>query len=902
MRAFFAALLLMLSAATSFAQTSPGLLQPGQIGANYTSSPGLGAANNWMASGTACPTWPALGQLFLNTSGSPTNDVLGIWDGTQCVAMAGLNTSTHVLSLGAGTATGSFANVNVSGQYQVGGAQLGYGNGVAGLGSMAMQNASSVNITGATAITGLPGPVNPSDAATKQYVDSIASGGLTVHTPSTVATTADLGSVTYNNGSSGVGATLTNAGTQAVFSTDGVSPAVNSRVLVKNESNTAYNGIYTLTTVGSGSTNWVLTRAADANTPGTGSPSQIGSGTYTLVTSGTTQTGTAWVVSSPVTTIGTSAITWTQFSAATSAAACGSTGQIQFNSSGVFGCSSNFTYSGTTATITGSDSTGGNLIINTPSTGQASDIYLNSAGTAKWQFGKLASDGFYLFDDVGNRYDMQIASNGNMSLMPSGGSVGIGNSSPIGTLDVGSPSTTTAAIHIDGANSGTNAGAALAIYNGGNGILYIGNHSAIYGGTYSNVNTFYSNSGSAFEFENGNVGIGIGTPLAKLAINGSGLSGNQLFVQGGSNNSGNSVVVANRTRNDNQYALYLQSGSANQDIWFGTNGNAGIGGSLYIGGGRPWVDVRSGANGCPAALANGGNDQSAIQCQLNWMSSNVGAGIVYLPCGSYTIGSSLVTNGVALIGETAACSTITTGGGDFTAIAARNNSAQQAFSGIAHLQIICNQTTGAGAACLEVDNYVDSIFTDLYIGGGAYSLYVCGQPACGGASYGGDNTFDHVRVQAFGSGGASLYQYDSVGNWYYSIKADAPNSGPAWAMLILNDGSNPGLLSENYISKIDLTGNYSSGSFYVNDSSGNQTVLMLSYAVMGGGPPVLGTFRFISFSQNELGNGTINYSNGNISVVGSVAGNGTGTVDFAGGTGTVSCGGNIGVYQNGNPC
>jgi hypothetical protein len=99
--------------------------------------------------------------------------------------------------------------------------------------------------------------------ATKQYVDAVVTQ-INYHESVVAATTANL-TATYSNGSSGVGATLTNSGTQAAFSIDGVSPALNARVLVKDQTTQTQNGIYTLTTVGDGSTNWVLTRATDAD-------------------------------------------------------------------------------------------------------------------------------------------------------------------------------------------------------------------------------------------------------------------------------------------------------------------------------------------------------------------------------------------------------------------------------------------------------------------------------------------------------------------------------------------------------------------------------------------------------------------------------------------------------------
>ena len=77
-----------------------------------------------------------------------------------------------------------------------------------------------------------------------------------------VATTANL-NATYNNGTAGVGATLTNAGSQAAFSQDGIAVPLNGRVLVWKQTSQFQNGIYQLSNQGSGSTNWVLTRTTD---------------------------------------------------------------------------------------------------------------------------------------------------------------------------------------------------------------------------------------------------------------------------------------------------------------------------------------------------------------------------------------------------------------------------------------------------------------------------------------------------------------------------------------------------------------------------------------------------------------------------------------------------------------
>ena len=158
-------------------------------------------------------------------------------------------------------------------------------------------------------ITNLATPTNASDAATKAYVDGVAEG-LHIHAASYAATTANL-NATYSNGTAGVGATLTNAGANVAFSTDGVSPSLNARILVKNQTNTFENGIYVLSTVGDGSTPWVLTRATDFDTA-----AEMAGGDFTFVDAGSTLANTGWVMVDEVTTVGTDPVVFQQFSGA----------------------------------------------------------------------------------------------------------------------------------------------------------------------------------------------------------------------------------------------------------------------------------------------------------------------------------------------------------------------------------------------------------------------------------------------------------------------------------------------------------------------------------------------------------------------------------------------------------
>ena len=170
---------------------------------------------------------------------------------------------------------------------------------------------NDVNVSGdlnmsSNQITNLNVPSASSDAANKFYVDTVAAG-LAPEQPCVCATTTAL-NATYSNGVAGVGATLTNAGAQAPFSADTYSPSINERVLVKNQANAAENGIYDLTVVGDGSTNWVLTRSSDFDTP-----TEINTSGLIAVLSGFTLSGTGWLRGANVTSIGVDALPFIQF-------------------------------------------------------------------------------------------------------------------------------------------------------------------------------------------------------------------------------------------------------------------------------------------------------------------------------------------------------------------------------------------------------------------------------------------------------------------------------------------------------------------------------------------------------------------------------------------------------------
>lgn len=153
-------------------------------------------------------------------------------------------------------------------------------------------------------------------AATKEYVDTIASAGIHYHDPVRVESPVDLPSA-YDNGTAGVGATLTNSSTQAALVVDGVTLSADDRVLLYHQSNSAHNGIYKVTDVGSASTNWVLTRTSDADVYAPSDPNSFGEGDAFFVQEGTTGAGELYVMNTSGTiTFGTTAISFTQISSA----------------------------------------------------------------------------------------------------------------------------------------------------------------------------------------------------------------------------------------------------------------------------------------------------------------------------------------------------------------------------------------------------------------------------------------------------------------------------------------------------------------------------------------------------------------------------------------------------------
>ena len=167
-------------------------------------------------------------------------------------------------------------------------------------------NGGIIDATSHRIVNLLP-PTADTDAATKLYVDTLAEG-LHVHASADAATTDTLanisaGTITYDNGTAGVGATLTTTGAFTVI--DGVTLTSTSRILVKDEATAAHNGIYDYTS------STVLTRSADFD-----SSAEVAGGDFLFVTGGTTYASTGWVQTTDLVTVGTDPVIFQQFSGA----------------------------------------------------------------------------------------------------------------------------------------------------------------------------------------------------------------------------------------------------------------------------------------------------------------------------------------------------------------------------------------------------------------------------------------------------------------------------------------------------------------------------------------------------------------------------------------------------------
>jgi hypothetical protein len=162
-------------------------------------------------------------------------------------------------------------------------------------------------------------PTTALGIASKQYVDAVTAA-INFHAPVKLATTANLAG-TYNNGTSGVGATFTLTATGRL-AIDSVNVTNGDRVLLKNQTTDLQNGIYVVTVQGSGGVSAVLTRASDYDTS-----TEITNGDVVFTTAGTVNTGVTFVnTSSGTVTVGTTSIVFSVYTSASLPSQAGNAG------------------------------------------------------------------------------------------------------------------------------------------------------------------------------------------------------------------------------------------------------------------------------------------------------------------------------------------------------------------------------------------------------------------------------------------------------------------------------------------------------------------------------------------------------------------------------------------------
>ena len=250
----------------------------------------------------------------------PNTDITGLGTmSTQSASFVAISGgSINGTSVGSITpAAGTFTSVSTPSVAITGGAINGTTIGAItpAAGTFTTVNASSGTLGSVALTTGTitTAPSGGNDIVNKTYADGIA-GGLNFHQSCRLATTAALPANTYNNGAFGVGATLT-ANANGALSVDSTLTVAGNRILVKNEAAPANNGVYTVTQVGTAGTPYILTRATDFDTPGTG-VNQIDSGDFFLITAGTANANTSWVQQTPLPiTVGITSIVFQQFGA-----------------------------------------------------------------------------------------------------------------------------------------------------------------------------------------------------------------------------------------------------------------------------------------------------------------------------------------------------------------------------------------------------------------------------------------------------------------------------------------------------------------------------------------------------------------------------------------------------------
>ena len=217
--------------------------------------------------------------------------------------------ATYAVSSGSATTAGTVTTASQPNITSVGTLTSLSVSGTGSFGANVNMNNQWINNVGYPSLT--------TDVATKAYVDTMVSSGIAYHQPVQVATTTTLaiatgGTTAYvepNGAGTGIGAYISTTGTYLNIDSANVQ-TVGTRILVKNEANAAWNGVYTYANT------TAIVRATDADEYGPDSVTQLSINDYFFVQGGSVNEGVAYIVSSPSGTItfGTTNIVFAEFS------------------------------------------------------------------------------------------------------------------------------------------------------------------------------------------------------------------------------------------------------------------------------------------------------------------------------------------------------------------------------------------------------------------------------------------------------------------------------------------------------------------------------------------------------------------------------------------------------------
>jgi len=183
------------------------------------------------------------------------------------------------------------------------------------VGAVIASIANNVALPGAPTTTTPSSTDNSTKIATTAFTQTAinnAIAGVNSAASVSAATTqaSDTSGLTYNNGVSGVGATLTGSTNTAIVWDGFTFTALGQRGLVKNDTQSpsgAFNGVYSVTQLQTGILPPILTRALDYD-----QPSDVNSTGAVPVINGTVNADTSWLLTTKVTTMGTDPLTYTQ--------------------------------------------------------------------------------------------------------------------------------------------------------------------------------------------------------------------------------------------------------------------------------------------------------------------------------------------------------------------------------------------------------------------------------------------------------------------------------------------------------------------------------------------------------------------------------------------------------------